>query len=100
MLTRNCWIAALALVFITGFGEISYGQHHHGGGSSAKTAPPAPAPPAPPASRPSVPSQLSADESAEKAAAAELTTDQQNLKAITDAAQAKFEQTPEWVAAQ
>jgi hypothetical protein len=99
MLTRNCWIAALALVFIAGFGETSYGQQHHHNGNAAP--PPAKAPPAPPpASRPSVPSQLSADESAERAAAAELATDQQNLKAITDAAQAKFEQTPEWVAAQ
>ena len=94
------WIAVLA--FGLSLTSLGYGHHENPGNNNNNSPPPAPAPPAaaPPASQPSVPSQFSLDEAAQTAAAKELATDQRNLKSIADADWAKFQQTPDWIAAQ
>lgn len=95
MRMRNSWIAGLS--FGVMLGATAVAASHHG---QPNNSPPPASPPPPPASQPSVPSQFSQDETAQVAAAAELATDEANLKAISDADWAKFQQTPDWIAAQ
>jgi hypothetical protein len=94
----NSWIAVPAFGVIWGLTCTTFASHHGGGNNAPPPAPPAAAPP--PASQPSVPSQFSMDEAAQSAAAAELATDQQKLKDLSDAGWAKFQQDPDWVTAQ
>ena len=96
----NSWIAVAAIGAMLCLTCVADAQRY---GKSGHNAPPRlrlqPAKP-PPASQPSVPSQFSVDEAAQSAAAADLATDQQKLKDISDAQWAKFQQNPDWVTTQ
>ncbi|MGD0462889.1 MAG: hypothetical protein ABSB74_10415 [Tepidisphaeraceae bacterium] len=95
MWTRYLWVTlvGVGLASATVFGAESGGRHH-----KASSAPspqnPAEMPPPP------VPTQLSQDQAAEVAAATELANDNKALKTLSDALLAKFQQTPDWTAAQ
>lgn len=103
------WSAPLAFVVVLGIGAVGFADHHIGGGSksnnssknsnnssnnnsnSQNTPPPAASQPSPAPS----PNQL-----AEDAASKALLDAQAKLKEISDADWGKFQQTPDWAAAQ
>jgi hypothetical protein len=94
MWTRKSWIAGLWAGAVLGINCASaLGAHHQSNQA------PAPAPP-PPASQPSMPSQFSIDEAAQTAAAGQLAVAQGNLKDVSDAEWAKYQQDNQWVSAQ
>jgi hypothetical protein len=96
MRKRCFWVAAMMLGFT---GATAFSASYGGGGGRGNAPNPAKTP-APPASQPAAPSQLSQDQAAEAVAAADLNTDKQALQTVQDAFWAKFEQTPDWIAAQ
>lgn len=108
MRSRKSWIGAVGLAVVVGIAGTSYGGHHPKNGANAngnqsspteQTEPPVEGK-SPPASQPAVPTQFSQDEAAQAAAAVDLNAAQEKLKAVRDVALGKYEQTPEWVAAQ
>lgn len=93
---RNSWMAVLAIGVVLSLACTSFakrGKSSNSNNNSNNTTTP------PPASQPA-PSQYSVDQAAQAAAAADLSKDQEALKAISDADWAKYQQTPEWTAAQ
>ena len=98
---RIICLCVLAIGLVLGCAENSVAGHLYGGGNqnygggrqknnANQNAPP-------PASQPSAPpTQLSIDEAAQKAAADELTRDQQAMQAISDAAWAQYTQNSDW----
>ena len=96
------WTRCLCVTFVgvglagTSVFGASSSHHHHQASSQPASAPESsPAPTPPPA-----PSQLSIDQAAEVAANTELMNDNKALQTLSDDLWSKFQQTPDWTAAQ